>query len=109
MKNSLLSVSCLLVLAGCSHPKAEAPKEEKKQQSKLLEMSVHAQQHVGLRTTGVAFKVLQEYLQVVGTVQPIDTQIGHVRPLARGRVQQIRVRAGDRVRAGEVLASFDNI
>ncbi len=55
------------------------------------------------------FKDPQEYLHVVGTVQPIDTQIGHVRPLARGRVQQIRVRVGDRVRAGEVLASFDNI
>jgi cobalt-zinc-cadmium efflux system membrane fusion protein len=110
MKKTLLFVSCLLVLAGCSsRPKAEAPKEEEKQQPKLLEMSARAQQHVGLRTIGVVFKDLQEYLHVVGTVQPIDTQIGHVRPLARGRVQQIRVRVGDRVRAGDVLASFDNI
>jgi len=72
-------------------------------------MTTHAQQHVGLRTTRVVFKDLQEYLHVVGTVQPVDTRIGRVRPLARGRVQQIRVRVGDRVRAGETLATFDNI
>ena len=110
MKKNLFVVSCLLVLVACSsRPKEEVAKNDEKQPPKLLEMSAQAQQHVGLRTTRAAFKDLQEYLHVVGTVQPIDTQIGHVRPLARGRVQQIRVRVGDRVRAGEVLASFDNI
>jgi membrane fusion protein, heavy metal efflux system len=100
----------LAVLTACSSgQKQEAAKEESKQVSKLLEMTTLAQQHVGLRTMRVAFKDLQEYLHVVGTVQPIDTRIGHVRPLARGRVQTIRVRVGDRVQKGEVLASFDNI
>ena len=109
MKKNLFVVSCLLVLVGCSSRPKEVAENDEKQSPKLLEMSAQAQQHVGLRTTRAAFKDLQEYLHVVGTVQPIDTQIGHVRPLARGRVQQIRVRVGDRVRAGEVLASFDNI
>ncbi len=109
MKKNLFVVSFLLVLVGCSSRPKEVAKNDEKQPPKLLEMSAQAQQHVGLRTTRAAFKDLQEYLHVVGTVQPIDTQIGHVRPLARGRVQQIRVRVGDRVRAGEVLASFDNI
>jgi cobalt-zinc-cadmium efflux system membrane fusion protein len=72
-------------------------------------MTTLAQQHVGLETTRIAFQDLQEYLHVVGTVQPIDTRVGHVRPLARGRVQEIRVRVGDRVRADETLATFDNI
>jgi cobalt-zinc-cadmium efflux system membrane fusion protein len=98
-------------MTGCfSRPKQQAePKEEAKQELKLLEMATAAQQHVGLQTTRTAFKNLQEYLHVVGTVQPIDTRIGHVRPLARGRVQEIRVRVGDRVRTGDVLATFDNI
>jgi cobalt-zinc-cadmium efflux system membrane fusion protein len=72
-------------------------------------MSQAAQEHVGLRTVTAAFRELQEYLHVVGTVQPIDTRIGQVRPLARGRVQQILVRVGDRVKAGQALATFDNI
>ena len=107
----LLTVIFLFTMAGCSSGPKEAGKtnEEPKQESKLLEMTAQAQQHVGLRTTRVAFKELQEYLHVVGTVQPIDTRIGHVRPLTRGRVEKVDVRVGDRVRAGQALATFDNI
>ena len=101
----------LLALAACSSrlKQQEPGTEEAKPKSTLLQMTSKAQQHVGLQTTPVVFENLQEYLHVVGTVQPIDTRIGHIRPLARGRVQQVRVRVGDRVRAGEVLATFDNI
>lgn len=101
----------LFALAACSSRSKheETAEHETKPESKLLEMSTQAQRHVGLQTTAVVFKQLQEYLRVVGTVQPIDTHIGHVRSLARGRVQQIRVRVGDRVGAGEALATFDNI
>lgn len=107
----LLTVIFLLTMVGCSSGPKETGKknEEAKQKSKLLEMTTQAQQHVGLRTTRVAFKELQEYLHVVGTVQPIDTRIGHVRPLTRGRVQRVDVRVGDRVSAGQALATFDNI
>jgi RND family efflux transporter, MFP subunit len=101
----------LLALAACSSrlKQQEPGTGEAKPKSTLLQMTSKAQQHVGLQTTPVVFENLQEYLHVVGTVQPIDTRIGHIRPLARGRVQQVRVRVGDRVRAGEVLATFDNI
>jgi cobalt-zinc-cadmium efflux system membrane fusion protein len=101
----------LFAFAACSSRSKheETAEHETKPESKLLEMSTQAQRHVGLQTTAVVFKQLQEYLRVVGTVQPIDTHIGHVRSLARGRVQQIRVRVGDRVGAGETLATFHNI
>lgn len=48
-------------------------------------------------------------LPAVGTVQPINTRIAHVRPLARGRIIDVFVRVGDRVRAAQPLATFDNI
>ena len=107
----LSAVALLLTLMSCSSgPKESAkPTEEEKHESKLLQMTIPAQQHVGLRTTRAAVKELQEYLHVVGTVQPIDTRIGHVRPLTRGRVERVDVRVGDRVRAGQTLATFDNI
>lgn len=107
----LLTVIFLFTMAGCSSGPKETGRtnEETKQESKLLEMTTQAQQHVGLQTTRVALKELQEYLHVVGTVQAIDTRIGHVRPLARGRVEKVDVRVGDRVRAGQALATFDNI
>jgi cobalt-zinc-cadmium efflux system membrane fusion protein len=110
MKVFYVSISLFALAACSSRPKqVESGKEESKAESKLLEMTTLAQQHVGLETTRIAFQDLQEYLHVVGTVQPIDTRVGHVRPLARGRVQEIRVRVGDRVRADETLATFDNI
>jgi membrane fusion protein, heavy metal efflux system len=100
-----------LLLAACSRrSKQESPaKEEAGGRPKLLEMTSQAQQHVGLQTVRAEYKDLREYLHVVGTVQPIDTRIGHVRPLARGRVEQILVRVGDRVQMGQALATFDNI
>ena len=100
----------IFTLTACSpQQKKDADKEESRSESKLLEMTTQAQQHVALRTIIAGSQDLQEYLHVVGTVQPIDTRIGHVRPLARGRVQRVEVRVGDRVRAGQPLASFDNI
>jgi cobalt-zinc-cadmium efflux system membrane fusion protein len=100
---------CFLGLLACSHKPAQEQAEEPKSESKLIKMTVPAQEHVGLQTVPAAVKNLQEHLHVVGTVQPIDTRIGQVRPLARGRVQEILVRVGDRVQAGQVLATFDNI
>lgn len=107
---SLIPFLCVVLFTACSSkPKPERAPEENKSGPPPLEMTTQAQQHVGLRTERVGFRDLQEYLHVVGTVQPIDTRIGQIRPLARGRVQQILVRVGDRVKAGQALATFDNI
>lgn len=106
---------CIFMLAlstSCSRPKAQEPvkaEEPAKEQVKIVEMSGEAEAHIGLQTAQVIFEDLAEYLQVTGTVQPIDSRIAHVRPLAKGRVQAILVRVGDRVRAGQELARFDNI
>ena len=100
------------LLASCSRPKPEEPAKPdaaNRTRAKVVEISPEAQAHVGLRTTLVQLENLSEYLQVTGTVQPIDTRIARVRPLAKGRVQEILVRVGDRVREGQELARFDNI
>ena len=103
----ILLVVLLCAVLACSPP----PKQEKAvaEPSKLLQMTIEAQRHVGLETTRIAFEDLKEYLHVVGAVQPIDSHIGHVRALARGRVEAVHVRVGDRVRGGESLATFENI
>jgi len=109
MKLSLLMI-CLIALGGCSSkPQAEEGHDQDKAKPGLLEMTEEAQQHIALKTVRAEIRDLQEYLHVVGTVQPIDARIAHVRPLSRGRVQQILVKVGDRVESGQVLATFDNI
>ena len=110
MKTALCaSVMILGFLLGCSRNKPETSKSEEKRQSGLIEMSADAQKHVQLQVEPAQVRQLDEYLQVPGTVQATDTRVNTVRPLARGRLHDVVVRIGDRVRAGQALASYDNI
>ncbi len=68
-----------------------------------------AQQHVGMKISPAKMTQLTEYLQVTGTVQPVDSRISQVRSLARGRLLDVRAKVGDRVRAGQELARIDNL
>ena len=85
------------------------PQAESANKDNLVEMSVSAQQHIGMVVAPAALSQLNEYLRATGTVQPIDSRVGVVGPLARGRIVEIRVKVGDRVEAGQALAVFDNI
>lgn len=114
MKRSLIfALSCALAInAGCR--KQSPSNESDTQQSaankqSLIEMSVSAQQHVGLQVAPAASIHMQEYLKATGTVQPIDSRVASVRPLARGRITEVRAKVGDRVDKGQTLAIFDNI
>jgi len=73
------------------------------------QIGLEAQKHIGPQVVPVAMTNMTEYLQVTGTVQPIDSRIVHVRPLARGRITSVSVRLGDRVRAGQELARMENM
>jgi membrane fusion protein, heavy metal efflux system len=110
MKYTALLASFLLILTGCSRQKtqqAAEPHDEHKEDT--VEIGLEAQKHIGLQVAPVAVTQMTEYLQVTGTVQPIDSKIVHIRALARGRLTEIFVRLGDRVRAGQELARMDNI
>lgn len=52
---------------------------------------------------------MAQQLQATGTVQAIDSSIAHVRPLTRGRLQDVLVKVGDRVASNQVLAQIDSI
>lgn len=74
-----------------------------------VEASLAAQRRANVTVKPVSTVPLAEILSLTGTVQAIDSRVGRVRPLARGRVTEVAVRLGDRVRAGQLLARFDNI
>jgi cobalt-zinc-cadmium efflux system membrane fusion protein len=109
----VLSICSALLFSGCNRKNAQ--KEEGKSQadaankSNLVEMSVSAQQHIGMMVAPAAPTQLNEYLRTTGTVQPVDSKVGVVGPLARGRIVEVRAKIGDRVEAGQTLAVFDNI
>lgn len=99
----------LAFVAGCSRSNREAAPVEDKRESGLVEISTEAQKHFGLQVEAAQIHELNEYLRVPGTVQPIDSRVNTVRPLARGRLNDVLVRIGDRVRKGQPLATYDNI
>jgi len=109
----LLILLCVIVVnAGCrkQSPASEAdPRVPARNELSLIEMSVSAQQHVGLQVASAASIHMQEYLKATGTVQPIDSRVASVRPLARGRITEVRATVGDRVQKNQTLAIFDNI
>ncbi|MEX2264473.1 MAG: efflux RND transporter periplasmic adaptor subunit [Bryobacteraceae bacterium] len=106
----LISFASLLLLVACPKPEAESTiAVESSERAGLVQMELEAQKHVGLQVAPAAFTQLAEYLQVTGTVQPVDSRVSSVRPLARGRLHDVLVRVGDRVQSGQALARFDNI
>lgn len=111
MIKTFLTLFLGLTVLSCSGSKSvpESQASREKQDAALVEMSLEAQKHVGLEVAPAGVYQLNEKLQVVGTVQPIDSRIAHVRPLARGRVQSVLAKVGDRVGTSQPLATFDNI
>ena len=124
MKRFLLPMICGFALLSCtrSNPapqpedKTEAAKnpaqesgENQKAGADAIEMSAEAQQRAGVVITPATLAPLTQYLQVPGTVQPIESSMAHIRPIARGRLLDVLVKMGDRVTSGQVLAQLDNI
>jgi cobalt-zinc-cadmium efflux system membrane fusion protein len=109
----ILSLCSALLFAGCNRKAAQkevgGPQAESSNKGNLVEMSASAQQHIGMVVAPAVLTQLNEYLRATGTVQPIDSRIGVVGPLARGRIIEVRAKVGDRVEAGQTLAIFDNI
>ena len=110
MRDALIVGALCLALASCSKTKPEeSPEKEKKSASGLVTMGADAQQHVGMKISPAKMTQLTEYLQVTGTVQPVDSRVSQVRSPARGRLVDVRAKVGDRVRAGQELACIDNL
>ena len=120
MKRTVILLVCGLAFLSCTRPKPAALPETKTQnanggrheaasEGNAVELTPEAQQRAGVTVTPAAVIPMTQYLQVTGSVQPVDSSVAHVRPLARGRLQEVLVKAGDRVASGQVLAQLDTI
>ncbi len=119
MRYGMLLVLCL-ALASCAKKDAaeavrperagdEAHAEKHIEEANVVELSAEAQRRAGIVIEEVKPGKVEVQIKATGTVQPIDSRIVHLRPLARGRVMRVLARIGDRVEKDQVLAHFDNI
>jgi membrane fusion protein, heavy metal efflux system len=120
---ALIIFLCLLGFTGCGRhtdgsddvggerkaASGEAHAAKHIEEANVFEFSLEAQRRAGVLAEPVRLTPVKVILRVTGSVQPIDSRMANLRPLARGRVQQVLVKAGDRVEKDQVLARFDNI
>ena len=77
--------------------------------SEVVQISPESQKDVGIAVEPAALRSLQESLSATGVVSEDPSRVAHVRTLARGLIEKIYARLGDRVSAGEPLVEYDNI
>ncbi len=69
-----------------------------------VKLSAEALQSAGIEIEGVTQRPAVALLQTTGTVEANEQQTQQATPLVGGRIDQVQVKLGDRVRAGAVLA-----
>ena len=77
--------------------------------SDVVQISPESQRDVGITVETVTLRGLQVKLAATGIVSEDPGRVAHIRPLARGLVEKIYARLGDRVSAGDPLIEYDNI
>lgn len=126
----LLAFAALSGLAGCGKPDAAAPgaravaddhKGEKPgAHGKAGESGEHAEESViklseaemanaGIKIAKVAEEIVSAFITVSATIQPNRDRFAHVAPRVPGRILTVPAKAGDFVRAGQVLATLDSV
>ncbi len=91
------------------HSQVPEHEERSHEDDSIVSLNPNALKNVGVRTERVTLRNMVRTLTVVGTVQPDETRLIHLRPLARGRIIKVFVRSGDRVRQGQPILIYDNI
>jgi cobalt-zinc-cadmium efflux system membrane fusion protein len=74
-----------------------------------VELKGEALRNADLQIAPAAAASLTGSFEVTGIVAPEESKVAHVRPLARGLIEEVRARLGDRVSEGEPLVVYDNI
>ncbi|RPI29005.1 MAG: efflux RND transporter periplasmic adaptor subunit [Acidobacteria bacterium] len=77
--------------------------------SSLLKLDPEGQARFNIKFAQVQTRTGQRMIEATGSVEANGTRLAHVRPLARGRINEVYVRLGDRVQAGQPLLSYDNV
>lgn len=104
-----------LVLAACSKPESlgtvEAAQHAETEPAETGTISLTDQEikEARIQTEVVSEREVAESIQLTATIQANQDRLAHVAPRVPGRIVGISSRLGDRVRAGQALASLDSL
>ncbi|HWQ54337.1 MAG TPA: efflux RND transporter periplasmic adaptor subunit [Bryobacteraceae bacterium] len=74
-----------------------------------LVLTPEVQRRFGVQTAAAEMRAIGRVIQATGSVQANDTRLARVRAIARGRIDEVYVRLGDRVKARQRLLTYDNV
>ncbi len=92
-------------LAHEGHNKPAAPSADPNALKRVSEATAAA---IGLRTAEVDFGQVENVVRLTGLVRPLPDRVQAVAPRIAGVVRAIRVRAGDAVEVGDIVAEVDS-
>jgi membrane fusion protein, heavy metal efflux system len=106
-----ITVTLLINVAfwGCGNRDNEKPEDKHDEQSRVVRLSKESINQINLETETVSMKPFTGYLSIpakVITDQDNEAQIGS---LVQGRVHRVFVKAGDYVKAGQILMTIEGI
>lgn len=111
-------VLAALAILVVTRPGAEAPgheaghdehEGEPAESSPFVSVSAEAAKALGLRTVTVSPTEFASGLAATGRIMPVESREAHLGSRISGRLTAVRVKIGDRVAAGQVVATLDSV
>lgn len=95
-------------LPGTAHTEEHAPPTEESGDPLLVHMPEARWKGAGIRLAPVGYTPFSEQNWRSGHLTLNETRVAHIAPLVEGVVREVKVRLGQDVKAGEVLAIIDS-
>ena len=96
-------------VTGCSGKEEPKKEESKNKQSEIVKLSAESMKEIKLETETVSLQPFTGYISIpakIITNQDEEAQIGS---LVQGRVHKVFVKAGDNVKAGQILMTVEGL
>ena len=90
-------------------PTPAVPVHAEEGPGEAITLSAEAERRMGLRLAAAALRTMERTIQATGVVQFDETGHAHLRTMAHGRIDEVYVRLGERVAAGQRLFQYDNV
>ncbi len=89
--------------------KKGAGKDEHAEQATELTLSSEEAERAGVKVEAVKAQALGETVVVTATIYPDQDRLVRVSPRIEGRILSAPAKLGDKVRAGQILATLDSV
>jgi cobalt-zinc-cadmium efflux system membrane fusion protein len=91
------------------HAGEKKGEEGHKEGAEELTLTAEEAERAGVKVEAIKSEALGETIQVTATIRPDQDRLARVAPRIEGRITSAPAKLGDRVRAGQTLATLDSV